>query len=32
MLFGDHFFVHSGKELILDSLARDLAELAVAAR
>ena len=32
MLPGDHFFVHSGKELILDSLARDLAELAVAAR
>jgi surfactin synthase thioesterase subunit len=27
MLPGDHFFIHSGKELITEALARDLAEL-----
>ena len=30
MLPGDHFFINSGKDLILESLARDLAELSTA--
>lgn len=31
MLPGDHFFVHSARDLILESVARDLAELSIAA-
>jgi medium-chain acyl-[acyl-carrier-protein] hydrolase len=31
MLPGDHFFIHSAKDLILESLARDLGEIAAAA-
>jgi surfactin synthase thioesterase subunit len=27
MLPGDHFFVHSAKDMILESVARDLAEV-----
>ena len=27
MLPGDHFFIHSGKDLVTEALARDLAEL-----
>jgi medium-chain acyl-[acyl-carrier-protein] hydrolase len=30
MLPGDHFFINSGKELVLESVARDLAEIAAA--
>lgn len=31
MLPGDHFFIHSGKDLILESVSRDLAELSAPA-
>jgi surfactin synthase thioesterase subunit len=31
MLPGDHFFIHSAKDLILEAVARDLAEVAAAA-
>lgn len=31
MLPGDHFFIHSGKDLVLEAVARDLAEIAAAA-
>jgi medium-chain acyl-[acyl-carrier-protein] hydrolase len=31
MLPGDHFFINSGKELVLESVARDLAELSATA-
>jgi medium-chain acyl-[acyl-carrier-protein] hydrolase len=31
MLPGDHFFIHSGKDLILEAVSRDLAEITAAA-
>ena len=31
MLPGDHFFIHSAKDLVLEAVARDLAELSATA-